>query len=246
MKVQYFKEFSHELDRYMEFKVYGSGGRLCLAFPDRNGRFYDFEDFQMVASISPWLEDGRVQLVCPDSIDRETWTKMDGDPRRRIEQQERWFRYITLELLPRVRKLGAKPGKAVVTGCGMGGGHAGNFFFRRPDFFDTLISLSATFDAGYYFHGYMDGLVYDNSPLHFLRNMPPDHAYMDLYRESSIILCAGQGAWEEGPLSGTRAMEQLLREKQIPAWADYWGHDVSHDWYWWQKQLPYFFQHLGL
>lgn len=246
MRTQYYKEYSRELNRDMEFKVYGTGGRLCLAFPSQNGRFFDFENFQMVSSIAPWLDQGRVQLICPDSIDQETWSKEDGDPRQRIERQERWFRYITLELLPRVQKLGSAPGRAIVTGCSMGGVHAGIFFFRRPDLFDTLVSLSGTFDASCFFHGYMDDLVRSNSPIHFLRSMPPDHPYMELYRKSRIILCVGQGAWEEELLAGTRAMDQLLREKNIPAWADYWGYDVSHDWCWWQKQLPYFFSSLGL
>ncbi|TIP54178.1 MAG: hypothetical protein E5X68_37205, partial [Mesorhizobium sp.] len=51
----------------------------------------------------------------------------------------------------------------------------------------------------------------------------------------------GQGAWEERMLVETRELEQVLRDKSIPAWVDYWGGDVSHDWPWWHKQLVYFF-----
>ena len=25
-------------------------------------------------------------------------------------------------------------------------------------------------------------------------------------------------------------MAEIFREKQIPAWVDFWGHDVDHDW----------------
>ncbi len=32
----------------------------------------------------------------------------------------------------------------------------------------------------------------------------------------------------------------MLRDKDIPAWVDYWGTDVNHDWPWWHKQLKYF------
>ena len=35
----------------------------------------------------------------------------------------------------------------------------------------------------------------------------------------------------------------VLREKDIPAWVDFWGTDVSHDWPWWQRQLQYFVGH---
>lgn len=244
MTFRYFKEESRELGREMEYKVFGRGGKLCLAFPPQNGRFYDFENFGMVESVRPWLDSGKLLLVCVDGIDGETWSNKDGDPRSRIVLHEKWFRYVTEELLPRARELGDTEGKALVTGCSMGGVHAGNFFFRRPDLFDMLISLSGLFNAGYFFGDYMDDLVYENSPIHFLRNMPEDHPYMDLYRKSRIVLCAGQGAWEEDLLAGTRQMDALLQEKRIPAWADYWGYDVSHDWCWWQKQLPYFLSKL--
>jgi esterase/lipase superfamily enzyme len=39
-------------------------------------------------------------------------------------------------------------------------------------------------------------------------------------------------------------MDALLKEKDIPAWIDYWGHNVAHDWAWWRKQVVYFMQHI--
>ena len=42
-------------------------------------------------------------------------------------------------------------------------------------------------------------------------------------------MCVGQGAWEEELLYSTRQMDALLKEKNVPAWVDYWGHDVDHD-----------------
>ena len=241
MNVRYFKEFSLELNRDMEFKVYGDRGKLCFAFPPQNGKFFDFENFGMVDCIAHWIESGQVMLVCPDGIDGESWSDKNGDPRRRIEMQERWFRYITRELYPRTRQLGDTWGKALATGCSMGAVHSGIFFFRRPDLFDTIVGLSGTYNANDFIPGYMDDLIYDNSPYHFLQNMPADHPYMSLYRQSTIILCVGQGAWEDELLAGTRALDGVLRAKGIPAWVDYWGYDVNHDWCWWQKQLPYFF-----
>ena len=35
-------------------------------------------------------------------------------------------------------------------------------------------------------------------------------------------------------------MAEIFREKQIPAWVDFWGHDVDHDWPWWFRQMRYF------
>ena len=39
-------------------------------------------------------------------------------------------------------------------------------------------------------------------------------------------------------------MNAALQQKGIPAWVDYWGHDVSHDWPWWKKQLVYFLPYV--
>ncbi|MGM9680354.1 MAG: esterase family protein [Eubacteriales bacterium] len=241
LKAEYHKEYSPILGRDMEYKLYGESGKLCVAFPSQDGRFFDYENFGMTEVLAPWIESGRIRLLCPDGIDRETWSDEQGDPAYRIALQERWFRYVVDELLPVFLPEGEK---AMVTGCSMGGVHAGNFFFRHPDKFDTLLSLSGLFNASYFFHGYMDSLVYDNSPIHFLPNMPEDHPYMSLYRRSRIILCVGQGAWEEDLLAGTRDMDALLRAKGIPAWVDYWGKDVSHDWRWWRLQLAYFAEKL--
>ena len=33
---------------------------------------------------------------------------------------------------------------------------------------------------------------------------------------------------------------KLLEYKDIPAWIDFWGYDVNHDWDWWRVQFPYF------
>ena len=235
------KTYSHNLGREMEQAVFGRSGKLCVAFPPQNGHTWDFRNFGMIETVRPWIEQGRLRIVCADSIDEETWSKADGDPRARIELQERWFHYIIDELLP--QHLGPDE-KAMATGCSMGGVHAGNCFFRRPDRFDTLISLSGLFNANYFFHGYMDDLVYANSPIHFLPNMPEEHPWMKLYRQSDIIFCVGQGAWEDEMLRDAHELDGILNAKEVPHWADFWGYDVNHDWDWWRKQLPYFMGHL--
>ena len=121
---------------------------------------------------------------------------------------------------------------------------AGNFFFRRPDLFDTLLALSGLYYAGYFFPNYQDSLIYDNSPQDFLRQMPDDHPYWHIYRQRRIVMCVGQGAWEDELLDSTRQMDALLKEKNVPAWIDYWGYDSAHDWAWWRKQIVYFMDHL--
>lgn len=241
MKTQYFKQYSRALGRDMEYKTYGDKGKGVLVFPSQDGRFYDYQDFDMVASLAHHIEAGRIHLICADSIDRETWSDAGGNEHHRIALHEQWYHYIVDELIPMVKK---PHDTLIVTGCSMGGFHAANVFFRRPELFDTLLALSGLYNADYFFPGYHDPLVYDNSPLDFLSNMPADHPYLKQYRRKNIVLCVGQGAWEDELLDSTRRMDALLRAKDIPAWVDYWGHDVSHDWQWWRKQVVYFMDSL--
>ena len=44
--------------------------------------------------------------------------------------------------------------------------------------------------------------------------------------------------------SSTGQLDDILREKNINTWVDYWGYDCSHDWYWWHKQVAYFVPYL--
>lgn len=238
MKINYIKKYSNSLGRDMEYKTYGDSGHGVFVFPSQDGRFYDYQDFDMVGVLSDFIDKGQIRLICVDSIDRETWSDTCGDEHRRIALHEQWFHYIVDELISDVKKYDGET--FMVSGCSMGGYHACNFFFRRPDLFDTLLSLSGLYYAGFFFPNYTDPLIYNNSPYDFLCNMPENHSYWDIYRRRRIVMCVGQGAWEDELLESTRQMDALLHQKNIPAWVDYWGFDVSHDWFWWRQQIVYF------
>lgn len=246
MNAAYYKEYSHELNREMEFKVFGHAGKPCLVFPAQNGRFFDYENFGMVNAIKDYIDAGRIQLFCCDSVDAETWSFETGNPRQRIEQHERYVHYILDELVPRIHEISAagitKEQLIMTTGCSMGAFHALNFFLRRPDLFDKVIALSGIYHADFFFQDYHDELTYVNSPSDYLPNLPEDHRFMELYRRSEVILCCGRGAWEQEMEDSLHTMEEIFHEKKIDLWVDYWGYDVSHDWYWWKKQMDYFLQ----
>lgn len=240
MEKDYVKFYSHYLNREMEINIYGHQGKPCLVFPAQDGRFYDFAGFGMVDAAASFIENGQLQLFCIDSIDKETWSDTNGDCRYRIERHEQWYNYIIEEVVPFIHQVNHSQTKIMTTGCSMGATHAANFFFRRPDIFDTVIALSGYYSSDMFFGSYMDDLVYANSPINYLDGMAYDHPYVQMYRESTIIICTGQGAWEDDMIRSTRRLQELLTYKNVGAWFDYWGYDVNHDWPWWRVQFPYF------
>ena len=232
----------------MECKVYGHAGRPVLFIPCQNGRFFDFENFHMTDVLSYWIESGQMMVFSIDTIDSETWSNTNGDPRWRICRHEDWMRYITDEFVPFMRNMVNErngwtgyPG-VMVFGCSMGATHAVNLFYRRPDLFDRLLALSGIYSASYGWGNYMDDLVYLNSPVDYLANMPADHPYIDLYNQKKSVICVGQGPWEMPET--TAQLAHIFYEKNIHTWVDFWGYDCAHDWDWWYKQTQYFMPYL--
>ena len=90
----------------------------------------------------------------------------------------------------------------------------------------------------------MDDLVYMNSPCDYLSGMSPNHPWIHMYNERRIIICVGQGAWEDILKESTARLKGVLESKGINAWVDFWGFDVNHDWDWWYKQTAYYLPFL--
>jgi len=248
MEIHYEKHWSSWLNRDMEFKVYGHGGKPVLFIPCQGGRFFDFENFKMVDAWAPWIESGQCTVYSADGIDGEAWAAFGADKHWRIENHENWFQYIVNELVPTIRHIqGTNCGydqKIMTFGCSLGAMHAANLFFRRPDLFDSAFAISGVYDSEEFFGDYMDDLLYQNTPVTYLANMPWDHPYIEQYNQSRILIVVGQGAWE-GPLAeSTRKLDTVCAQKGIRARFEYWGYDVDHDWPWWFKMVEHYLPQL--
>ena len=102
-------------------------------------------------------------------------------------------------------------------------------------------AVSGVYSTRDFFGSELDGGIYFHSPIDYLAGLNDDRV-LNAIRATGIFFCCGQGRWEERMLADTRRLEEVLRDKDIPAWVDYWGTDVDHDWPWWHKQLQYFMQ----
>ena len=240
MRREYITHWSGALSRDMHILVHGDRGLPVLVFPTQDSMCTNFEDFGMVDALSDFIESGQIQLYTVDTADRESWSDGAGDLEHRSWIQECYFRYITDEALPCIRQLAGTDRRPLAVGCSLGATHAALAALRRPDLFEGCVAMSGIYDAAYFTGGRLDSRWYDNSPVHFLRNMPEDHPYISLYNQRSLIFCVGQGAWEDEGIRTLREMDAIFQRKGIYAWSDFWGYDVNHDWPWWKKQIRYF------
>ncbi len=238
---------SSNLSIEMKLKVYGHWGAPFIVFPCSRGRYFDYEGMGMIAAISAFIEEGRIKLFCVDSVDADSWYNFNVPPAQRNARHEQFDRYIVDEVVPFIRNHCRQPGvRPMTNGCSMGAYHAVNTFFKHPDLFDGTIACSGLYrlDRNEFGLGPDDmAAVYFNSPLNYLPELR-DSWYLDQCRQRTIVVSAGQGAWDEEALQDTRALDSICRDKAIPAWIDIWGIDVNHDWPWWFKQMNHFLGHI--
>ena len=233
-------QFSKNLRRNMTVRIYGTDGLPILVFPTQDAMSDNFENFGMIDTLKDFIDGGQIQLFCVDTVDCETWSNVWGDKVWRVLRQESYYRYIIEEVMPLIREKNSSVRLPIVTGCSLGGLHSAIVFLRRPELFGGMLSLSGVYDAKFFFDGWLNSALYDNSPTDFLANMSANHRYIELYNAKKIILCVGQGRWEEEGLRTTAILRDIFRTKQIAAQTDFWGYDVDHDWLWWKKQILYF------
>lgn len=244
MKIEYRSFKSSNLNREMPFKIYGHAGKPMLIFPSSGGSFYEYEDFGMIDSIYQYLENGSLTAYTVSSIDADSWLDYNLQPKDKALIHNKYDKYIIDELLPFIKYHSNWQGGVISSGCSMGAYHAVNFYFKHPDAFDTAVGLSGIYDARFFTGGFMGKEIYFNSPVDYLREIE-DPWYLNHYRNNNLIISAGQGRWEEDTLRDTRLLDSILNKKRIPAWFDYWGFDVDHDWPWWRVQMPYFLKILS-
>jgi len=266
-------ERSRALKRDMSYRVYGTRGKPVVAFPTSEAHLNQWEDFGMVKALSEYIKHGDIQLYAMDSIDEETFFRLDKRKDRGIRRYEQYLKYIANEFLPSITghaapptSRGARaisalgggaaggasgknqqqyrnrhPQKALLTGCSMGAFHAANIYFRYPQHIDSVIALSGVYTPAHFmdFTRGMPRSARANSTLDYLK-LPIDPARRQMFRNSRLVFCTGQGPGEQEMVADTYALGERLHAQGIEAWIDFWGEDVSHDWPWWQRQIQYF------
>ena len=163
----------------MTVKIYGETGLPILVFPTQDAMSDNFENFGMIDTLKNYIDEGKIQLFCVDTVDQETWSNVWGDKVWRAERQENYYKYIIDEILPLIRE--KNKNLPIAAGCSLGGLHAAIVFLRRPELFGGMLSLSGVYDAKFFFDGWLNSVLYDNSPIDFLTNMPQDHEYIKIY-----------------------------------------------------------------
>ena len=230
MKEEYYKWYSPNLSGDMEMLVYGHAGQPFLVFPTTMGRYYESKDFKLIDSVQWFLDNGKVQLFCVDSIDKLSWYNRHIHPSQKVKNHIWYDKMLREEIVEKIRQNSGYH-KVGVTGASFGGYHAANFAFRHPDVVSHLFTMSGAFDIRNFMHGYFDDNVYFNNPVDYL----PGLNHPDLWKMKIIL---GTSDWDICKEPNFR-LSHLLNEKNVKHWLDC-RPESSHDWPVWRAMFPHY------
>jgi esterase/lipase superfamily enzyme len=232
MNREYVAWESPTLGRKMELLWFGHAGRPMIWFPTSVGRFYQNEDFGLVAAVGDLIDGGRIQICCVDSVDAESFYATSRPASERIKRHDQYDRYLSTEVVPFVHEKGKTPAKIATLGASFGAYHAVNFGLRHPELCDKVVGFSGKYDIHSFLDGYWDETCYFHCPTAYVPNM--DAELVGKLSRMDICIVTGQ---TDNILSGSTDMIRILNEKGIRNRGDIWDAPYGHDWPWWKVQI---------
>jgi esterase/lipase superfamily enzyme len=227
--------FSPSLQKEMPVAVYGHFGFALLMIPTAAADFLEYERFELIQSIQPLLDAGKLKIFSVNSINTESWMNKEMAGAHKAIRQNQFNAYIFNEVIPFIRNKTSEETPIITCGASFGAFHAMNLFLKRPDLLQGVMAMSGVYDLMEYTDGYYDEQVYFNSPMHFIPNLE-DHQMLENIRKGKITIATGSGAHEDP--DANRRFSAVLNNKSIPHQLEVWGNDVHHDWPTWRKMLP--------
>lgn len=237
MKRELTSWYSPALGKEMPIVSYGHYGFALLLIPTAAADYLEYERFQLIDALAPYINGGKMRVFSIDSMNRESWMNNEMEPSHKAIRHNQFNEYVFNEVVSFIRNATSNETMIYTCGASFGALHAMNLFLKRPDIINGAVSMSGVYDLAEYTKGFFDEQVYYNSPERYLPNLT-DPWYLDKIRASHHIhIYTGSGSYEDPQAS--RRFAEVLHDKGISYDLDVWGADINHDWPTWRKMLPF-------
>lgn len=242
MNREYHKWHSSNLNREMELLIFGHAGARVIVFPTSCGRFYDWENREMIKALGHHIDQGWIQVFCVDSVDWESWWNASAHPKQKAERHLTYHKYIIEEVLPFTKKKNDNE-FVIALGASMGAYHAMSITLRHPKSFNRCVGMSGPYDfsqmSGPYsvfnwVHDYYDETINECNPAQLLKSV--SSKVLDDIAKVDIIFAIG----ETDPLFGSnQILHDVMDEKEIPHAFRIWD-GFAHDWPIWHEMVLHY------
>jgi esterase/lipase superfamily enzyme len=229
--------YSPALNKEMPIASYGHFGFAILLIPTAAADYLEYERFQLIDAIAPFINSGKCRVFSIDSMNKESWMNNQMLPEHKAIRHNQFNDYVFNEVIPFIRNSTSDETMIYTCGASFGALHAMNLFMKRPDIINGAISMSGVYDLTEYTKGFWDDQVFYNSPVHYIPSLN-DNWYLDKIKASHHIhIYTGSGNFEDP--DAAKNFGGILYTKGIWYDLDVWGPDIHHDWPTWRSMLPY-------
>jgi esterase/lipase superfamily enzyme len=233
--------FSERIEAPITLVRWGHWGAPVLLFPTAGGDAEECERMQMIDSLAPLVDAGRVKIYSLDSLAGRALAAKWGSEAHRCWLLNRFEEMVAAEIVPAIHADCGGPQPVIAAGASLGAFKAVAVLVRYPELFRAAVGMSGSYDleALFGFHGTTD--YYFAAPLSFLPNLG-EGPQLDRLRHRFVILAYGQGRWEDPDVNWR--MAGVLGAKGVPNRVDAWGPEWDHDWPTWRRMLPLYLDEL--
>jgi esterase/lipase superfamily enzyme len=215
----------------MELLVFGHAGARMVVYPTSMGRYFEWEDQQMMEALGEHLRNGWLQIYCVDSVDAESWYDKSRHPHERALRQFQYEEYVVREVLPFSRARNDNP-FVMAAGASFGAYHAVNIGLRNPWMFNRVIGMSGLYDIREQTSGYYDDTIAAQNPSHYV-SLLNDPTRLQALQQMDIILATGR---DDSFVGNNEYLSRILWEKGIGNALRLWD-GWAHDWPWWRDMI---------
>ena len=220
----------------MPIAAYGDYGFALLFVPTAAADYLEYERFQLMDTLAPYINSGKVRIFSVNSINSESWLNNEIAGEHKAIRHNQFNNYIFDEVVPFIKTNTSADTPIITCGASFGALHSMNLFLKRPDIINGVIAMSGVYDLTEYSKGFYDDQVYFNSPCHYVPNLSNDWYLSHIRKSTHIHLLSGSGDYEDPQAS--RNFSSVLNAKGIPHELDVWGTEWKHDWPTWRAMLP--------
>lgn len=230
--------YSERLGKEMPIATYGNYGFALLLIPTAAADFLEYERFQLLDVIQPFIDAGKVKVFSIDSINIESWMHNEMLPHHKAIRHQQFNSYVFDEVIPFIKNSTSWETPVITCGASFGALHSMNLFLKRPDLINGVVAMSGVYDLSEYTKGFFNDDVYFNSPQHYMPNLTHHDTLEQIRRSQHIHIFSGSGEYEDPEAS--RRFANILYNKGINYELDIWGPEWRHDWETWRKLLPHY------
>ena len=123
--------YSPALGKEMPIAAYGHFGFALLLVPTAAADYLEYERFQLMDTLKPWIEAGKVKVYSVNSINTESWMNNEMEGAHKAIRQNQFNEYIFNEVVPFIRNDSSQQTQIITCGASFGALHSMNLFLKE-------------------------------------------------------------------------------------------------------------------